>query len=200
LDIEGRKPFETKSGDVYPSEGGVPNFDKPLWEMPRAEKPMVFDIEGSYKNPDTGTYWTFDKNTGKPRDLEIPYDKNEGRSTTVNNNSPNQEPTTPYVNFDSVDEEIRNYNKRTKDGVAVGDKIVPVDVWRTQVNEKLEKNLRDAGISQEVSDKIWELAGINSNDDAVTKRKKLKNVLDQQTQLPDFQRRALYQMVEVRTR
>ncbi len=199
-ELEANKPFETKSGDIYPSENGVPNFDKPTWQMPQQEaEPKPFDIEGSYKNDETGTYWTYNKQTGKPEDLGIPFDRNEGRSTTTNINTP-QEETTPYINFDSVDEMVRNYNKRDGDTVAIDSSTGTVDQWRIKANEKLEANLKAAGISQEVSDKIWELAGITDGDTAVQKRNKLKNVLDQQPQLPSHQKRALYQMVEVRTR
>jgi len=107
IEMEGSKPFETKTGEVYPSQGGVPNFEKPLWTPPEAPtKPQTFDIEGSYKNPETGTYWTFDKNEGKPRDLGIPYDKNENRSTTnVNMGTPSE----PYTDTKDLDEAWENY-------------------------------------------------------------------------------------------
>lgn len=117
LEIEGNKPFETKTGEVYPSTNGIPNFEKPLWTPPEAPpKPQTFDIEGSYKNPKTGTYWTFDKNVGKPIDLGIPYDKNKGK-TTVNITTP-QAPYIPtkdleqdwsvYLELDKLDKNWKN--------------------------------------------------------------------------------------------
>src|SRR3990167_2749259 len=41
------------------------------------EKPKPFDVEGSYKNKDTKTYWSYDKQKGIYFDTKIPYDKNE---------------------------------------------------------------------------------------------------------------------------
>jgi len=202
LDMQGRQPFVTEDGTVFPSEGGVPDFTKPLWQMPPTQektKPTTYSKLEPFKMG--GLIETkYQEGQDQPLEYGTWFKPDSSNSNGSGNGTSNTESTTPYVNFDSVDEAIRNYNQRTEDGVAVGDKVVPVDMWRTQVNEKLEENLRDAGISQEVSDKIWELAGIKDSDNAVTKRKKLKNVLDQQSQLPDFQRRALYQMVEVRTR
>lgn len=46
-------------------------------------KAKPFDIEGSYENKETGTYWTYDKQLGIPIDTKIPYDQSKGK-TTVN--------------------------------------------------------------------------------------------------------------------
>lgn len=54
------------------------------------EYKQKFDIEGSYKNDKTGTYWSFDKNTGQYVDSKIPFDRKEGR-TTVNIHQPKAE-------------------------------------------------------------------------------------------------------------
>ena len=187
--------------------GGEKNKDyslvKPFQEgkfyTPKQGEQQVYDIEGSYKNDKTGTYWTFDKGIGQPRDLGIPFDRNEGRSTTTNITTPTEK-TTDYINFNTVEDMIRNYKKRTNKGIPLGDKFVTDDVWRTKANEELDKVMGSAGISQEVFDKVWELSGIKDGDDAIMKRKKLKNVLDQQPNLDDYQKRALYLGVEVRTR
>lgn len=188
------------SGKDFPNLLDPNKFYIPNSEMLKESKPQAFDIEGSFKNDETGTYWTYNKQTGKPEDLGIPFDRNEGRSTTTNINPP-PEQTTDYVNFSTVEEMIRDYNKRTDEGVpSQGGKKIPVEDWRVTANQELDKVMKSANISQEVFDKVWNLAGIKEGDDAVMKRKKLKNVLDQQPNLNDFQRRALYLGAEVRTR
>jgi len=53
--------------------------EKTIQEADSKQKP--FDIEGSYKNSKTKTYWSYDKQTGKHFDTGIPYDPNEGRAT-----------------------------------------------------------------------------------------------------------------------
>ena len=120
--------------DVY-SKLGVPEgkyhtslMDNLIGAYGKGEpKDKLFDIEGSYKNDKTGTYWTYDKQTGKPIDLEIPFDRNEGRTTV--NMPPTQEPYVPtkdldamwrkYQQYDEIDKNWKNLsdeNKKDKDG------------------------------------------------------------------------------------
>lgn len=154
LEMQGRQPFETNTGEVYPSEGGVPNFEKPLWTPPQTpQKPQTFDIEGSYKNPETGTYWTFDKNEGKPRDLEIPYDKNEGRNTTTNINSL-QAPYTPtkdleqnwntYSELDKLDKNWKDIPQEKRNIINDKDEVITYSSYEElkKAKDKLYSNIK----------------------------------------------------------
>ncbi len=185
-----------------PNSSYIPNN-----EIPKTEKPT-----DTYESFSEKGYWNTNGKDGKPEWIPNPlYKENPSGSGSNNKETSPQPETTPYINFGTVEEMIRNYNQRgdyngdipsgvanTTDGTY--GKVMSPQEWRIKANEELDKVMKGAKISQEVFDKIWEVSGIKEGDDAVTKRKKLKNVLDQQPNLNDYQRRALYLGAEVRTR
>lgn len=142
----------------------------------------------------------FDPTTGKPKMYELGTDYSEltQRINATKTDKLTETATDhPYVNFETVDAKIREYNDRNSDEKKG---TFSAETWRIGANEDLAKVLKDVGISQEDVDKLWELAGVTDQDNAIMKRNKLKNVLSQQTDIPESQKRALYQMIEVRTR
>ena len=188
----------------YPETFGKDNKDFfiPNSEIPE-QKEVKTNLEGSYKNPDTKTYWKYDETNRKGVDTLIPYDTNEGRSITNNNSNPTGEKATPPINTVTLDEMIKNYNKRNVDDnegkIPMGNSLVNPDQWRIEANKVLTAETKDAGLSQELLDKIWEMAKLGEKDTPQVKREKLKNVIDQQP-LGDIQKRTLYHYAEVRTR
>lgn len=184
------------SGKDYPNLLDPNSFYVPNNEIPKEVKPT-----DTYENFSEKGYWNTNGKDGKPEWIPNPLykEKTSGSGSNSDTKTP-PEQTTDYINFGTVEEMIRNYNQRDKDGIPMGDSKVTPDQWRIKAGEELDKVMKAAKISQEVFDKIWEVSGIKEGDNAVTKRKKLKNVLDQQPNLNDYQRRALYLGAEVRTR
>lgn len=74
LEIQGNQPFETKTGEVYPSKEGIPNFEKPLWmPPPQAEKPSK--QTDTYENFSEKGYWNTKGKDDKPEWIPNPLYK-----------------------------------------------------------------------------------------------------------------------------
>ena len=87
------------------------------YEKTLLPEPPKTNIEGSYKNPETGTIWKWDETNQKPLDTGIPYDRKEG-SITIVNEAPK---TTPYVDVTKSDDAFTEYKKYT------GKNVTPID-------------------------------------------------------------------------
>jgi hypothetical protein len=81
--VENLKPLQKKYEEYDPAKGEHEidpiTGERTVVREPQT-KPKLFDIEGTFKNSKTKTYWTYDKQTGKPVDTGIEYEKNNDDS------------------------------------------------------------------------------------------------------------------------
>ena len=169
-----------------------------------AGKPNVGVLRSAWDNGFYSDYYGYMDNNGKEVITKVERRNPASNSSGGSGNDNGNEGNTPPINQVTLDEMISNYNKRNVNDnggkIPMGSSLVSPDQWRIEANKVLTQEVKDAGLSQELLDKVWELADVKDSDTPQKKRAKLKNVIDQQNQFGDIQKRALYHYVEVRTR
>lgn len=177
------------------------------WQMNKPLDPLVPKTEGSFKNPDTKTFWRWDETFQRGVDTKIPYDEKEGRTTIINKNETTPQPT-EAIDWQELDNLDKNYYDRDPNGkVTIGSGVnkyyADKDVWRQKYSEVLNPILKKIGISEESLDELWTKAGVKEDDDIETKREKIKNVityLKDTGQITPLQAKGYYKYGEYKTR
>ena len=130
LELQGRQPFETKTGEVYPSEGGIPNFGKPLW-MPPAQAEGIEREITDYTDPNNPIIFGV-TDSGKKIELGKgkPYNPREGSTTVKITN-----PAAPYTPTKDLEQDWNTY--QSLDELGKNWESIPEDK-RSIVNNKGE--------------------------------------------------------------
>jgi hypothetical protein len=112
------EPFSMSPGEkraVRLKKNPQPGEDPYEWvENPKPEERKPFDIEGSMENDKTGTYWTYDKQTGQFIDTKVPFTR-DVRKRTGGGSDKDEEEARLKDTVSPLIANIKNFEKYQKD-------------------------------------------------------------------------------------